>query len=230
MQTEASEARPWLEKAVAVARAQADALTLADALDFLGLVLMWQKDLPGARACLEESQRLFEEEAQPHGCARLRWHLGLVIEREGDIALALRHYEEALALFTELGDLLRLSVVLRSIGWNYYELGDAQRGRQAYRQMLHRAGAIGNRAEIAHCLRAVAERIEADSARAVRLLTVVHNLYSALGSTTYAQAVLEKDLAQRRAQLDDNSFAAARAAGQDLTVEQAIREALLPED
>jgi non-specific serine/threonine protein kinase len=230
MQTEASEARPWLEQAVMVARAQADRVTLADALDFLGLVLMWQKDLAGARACLAESQRLFEAEAHAHGCARLVWHLGLVLEREGDIAAALRHYEEALALLTELGDLLRLSVVLRSLGWNYYELGDVERGRQAYRQMLERARTIGNRAEIAHCLRAVAERIEGDPAQAVRLLTVVHSLYSALGATTYAQAVLDKDLAQRRAQMDAESFTAALAAGQKLTVEQALDEALNPEN
>jgi non-specific serine/threonine protein kinase len=230
MQTEASEAKPWLERAVAVARGQGDSITLADALDFLGLVLMWQKDLPGARACLAESQRLFEAEAHAHGCARLVWHLGLVLERAGDITTALTHFEEALARFEELGDLLRLSVVLRSLGWNYYELGDRQRGQQAYRHMLERARVIGNRAEIAHCLRAVAERVEGDPARAVRLLAVVHGLYSALGSTTYAQAVLEKDLAQRRAQLDEPSFAAAYEAGRAWSWERAVQDALNPEN
>jgi predicted ATPase/DNA-binding SARP family transcriptional activator len=226
MQTEASEAKPWLERAVAVARVQGDHLTLADALDVLGLVLMWQKDLPKARACLEESQRLFQAEMDQHGCARLVWHLGLVLEREGDVAAALEHYEKSLALFRELEDPLRVSVVLRSLGWNYYERGDVQRGQQAYREMLEHAQGFGNRAEIAHSLRAVAERIEVDPARAVRLLMVVLNLYRKLGSTTYEKAVLEKDVAQRRAQLDEQSFMEACDAGRAWTWEQAVQEAL----
>ncbi|MEP7359099.1 MAG: tetratricopeptide repeat protein, partial [Anaerolineales bacterium] len=229
MQTEATEAKPWLEQAVAVARAHGDRRTLADALDFLGLVVMWQKDLPAARAGLEESQRLFLAERDQHGCARLIWHLGLVLEREGDVPAALKHYEEALALLRALDDPLRVSIVLRSLGWNYYELGDRQRGQRAYHEMLERALAFGNRAEIAHGLRAVAERIEADPARAVRLLMAVHGIYRGLGSTTYAQAVLEKDLAQRRTQLDEQHYAEARQAGQVLTVEQAVHDALGPE-
>lgn len=227
MQTEASEAKPWLEQALTIARAQADRLTMADALDFMGLVVMWQKDLAQARACLEESKQLFQAEAQQHGCARIRWHLGLVTEREGDIANALKHYEEALALLNEVGDPLRVTPVLRSLGWNYYELGDQQRGRQAYHEMLDRAQAFGNRAEIAHSLRAIAERIEADPARAVRLLMVVLNLYSALGSTTYEKAVREQDLAQRQAQLDQLSFAEACEAGRAWRWEQAVQDTLL---
>jgi tetratricopeptide (TPR) repeat protein len=151
------------------------------------------------------------------------------MEREGDIAGALDSYAEALAAFKELGDPLRASSVLRNLGWNYYELGDRARGRRAYREMLERAWAFGNRAEIAHGLRAVAERIEADPARAVRLLMVVINLYRHVGSTTYEQAVREKDLAQRRAQLDEGSFAAAREAGRAMTLEQAVQDALMVE-
>jgi tetratricopeptide (TPR) repeat protein len=229
LQTEASEAQPWLEKALAVAREQGDRLTMADALDFLGLVLLWQKALPQARVCFEESQQLFQAEANRWGEARLRWHLGLLIEREGDIVGALKHYEEAVALFNELDDPMRVAPVLRCLGWTYYELGDWQRGRQAYRALIDRAQAFGNRAEIAHTLRAVAERIEADPARAVRLLMVVLNLYRTLGSTTYAEAVLKKDLAQRRAQLDEHSFGVACEAGRSWTLEQAIQDALLAE-
>jgi predicted ATPase/DNA-binding SARP family transcriptional activator len=229
LQTEASEAQPWLEKALAVAREQGDNLTMADALDFLGLVWLWRRVLPRARACFEESQQLFQAQANRWGEARLRWHLGLLTEREGDTVSALKQYEEAVELFSKLDDPLRVAPVLRSLGWTYYELGDRQRGRQAYRALLDRSQAFGNRAEIAHTLRAVAERIEADPARAVRLLMVVHSLYAALGSTTYAQAVLEKDLAQRRAQLDEHSFAAACQAGRSWTWEQAVQDALLVE-
>jgi tetratricopeptide (TPR) repeat protein len=226
LQTETREAQPWLEKALAVARAHGDRLTLANALDFRGLVWLRQNGLPQARACFEESQQLFQEEANRWGQARLRWHLGLLIEREGDLAGALKHYEEALALFNELDDPTRVAPVLRSLGLAYYQLGDRQRGGQAYRALIDRAQAFGNRAEIAHTLRAVAERIEADPARAVRLLMVVLHLYRALGSTTYARAVLEHDLAQRRAQLDEHSFAAACEAGRRWTWEQAVQDAL----
>ena len=229
LQTEAKEAKPWLEQALALARANADRLTAADALNFLGLVALREQDIEKARSCLEESQALFQELGELAGYARTVWHLGYVAERQGDVGTVLHFYKQALALFREWGDPLRQSAVLRSIGWNQYELGDRGRGRDSLRESLTLAQSIGHKAGIAHTLRAIAERIEADPERAVRLLMVVINLYHALGSTTYENAVLENDLIQRRAQLDEMAFARACEAGRAMTMEQAIQDALLVE-
>lgn len=229
LQTEEKEAKPWLEQALAVAQAHADRLTTADALNFLGLVALRERDIALARSRLEESQALFRELGEWAGYARTVWHLGFVMEHEADAAAVLTQYQQALALLREWGDPLRQSAVLRSIGWNQYELGDRARGRSSLQESLTLAQSIGHKAGIAHTLRAIIERIEADAERAVRLLMVVVSLYHSLGSTTYERAVLEKDLAQRRTQLDEATFAKACDEGRSLTTDQAIQDVLLVE-
>jgi non-specific serine/threonine protein kinase len=229
LQTEEKEARPWLEQALTLARAHDDQLTAADALNFLGLVCLRERDIARARACLEESQTLFQALGDSAGYARTVWHLGFVAEHEGDAAAVLAQYEQALTLLRIWGDALRQSAVLRSIGWNQYELGDRTGGRSSLRESLALVQSIGHKAGIAHTLRAIAERIEADPERAVRLLMVVIHLYHNLGSTTFESAVVEKDLALRRAQLDEPAFARACAAGRTMTMEQAVQDALLVE-
>jgi tetratricopeptide (TPR) repeat protein len=64
--------------------------------------------------------------------------------------------------------------------------------------------------------------------RAVRLLGAAAALRTTIGArrVSAARPAYERDVASARAQLDDASFAAAWAAGQALTLEQAIAEAL----
>jgi hypothetical protein len=112
------------------------------------------------------------------------------------------------------------------MGWNCYELGDPGRGRALFQESLILAMENGLKAEVAHTLRAIAERIEADSQRAVRLLGAIVSLYQSLGLSTYENTVLENDAAKRRSQLDEGSFNAAWKAGRAMTMEQAITEAL----
>ena len=85
---------------------------------------------------------------------------------------------------------------------------------------------MGHQAEVAHTLRAIAERRAPDSLGAVTLLGAVVNLYHALGLSTYENDVLGQDVAQRRGRLDALAFDAAWTAGRALTQEQAISVAL----
>lgn len=224
---EFKEAKPWLEQALAIGRSHSVQDVAAGALDFLALVAIQERDLILARALLNESRAIFAELGLVGGIAQAVWHLGLLAEQDGDKAAALRLYEQALSLFRGCGESVRLSGVLRTMGWNCYELGDSGRGRALFQESLTLAMENGLKAEVAHTLRAIAERIEADSQRAVRLLGAIVSLYQSLGLSTYENTVLENDAAKRRAQLDEGTFNAAWKAGRAMTMEQAITEALV---
>ncbi len=226
LQTETLEARPWLERALEWARDHDQPLTAALALDFLALIELRERNVAEARALLERSQALFARADGEVGQAITLWHLGYVAEQGNDAAGAVTLFESARERFHAWGDALRQCAILRSLGWNYCQLGDRPRGLAALRESLTLARTIHNRVNIAHTLRAVAERVDDDPARAVRLLSATLAVYESLGAITFARALRETDLAARRAELDEPAFLRASEQGRSMTVEQAIQDAL----
>jgi tetratricopeptide (TPR) repeat protein len=160
------------------------------------------------------------------GFAHVTGHLGILSEQEGNNAAALSLFEQGLSLFRNCGETARLPGVMRMMGWNYYEVGDPTRGRALFQESLLQAVENGQKAEVAHTLRAIAERIEGDIQQAVRLLGAIVSLYHSIGLSTYENTVLEKDVAKRRGQLDEGSFNAAWKAGSAMTLAQVVSEAL----
>ena len=226
LKSEYKEAKPWLEQALAIGRSHSQQDVVAGALDFLGLVAIQERNFILARAYLFESRAIFAELGLVGGFAQVVAHIGLLAEQEGDKAAALNLHEQALSLFRNCGETARLPGVMRVMGWNCYELGDPARGRALFQESLIQAVENGQKAEVAHTLRAIAERIEADIQQAVRLLGAIVSLYHSIGLSTYENSVLEKDVAKRRGQLDEGSFNAAWKAGRAMTLEQVITEAL----
>ena len=225
LQTETLEARPWLERALGWAREHDEPLTAALALDFLALILLREHDVTGARAGLEASQALFARAGGDVGQAITVWHLGYVAEQENDMARAVALFESAREQFRSWGDVLRQCAILRSLGWNYCQLGDRVQGLAALRDSLTLARAIHNKVNVAHTLRAMAERAH-DPACAVRLLSAALVVYENLGAVTFASALRDTDLAARRTELDQTTYQRASEQGRALTLDQAIDEAL----
>jgi predicted ATPase/DNA-binding SARP family transcriptional activator len=226
LKSEIKEAKPWLEQSLAIGRAHSQQDVVAGALDFLALVAIQERNFILAQAYLFESRAIFAELGLVGGIAQAVAHLGLLAEQVGDKAAALSLYEQALSLFRNCGETARLPGVLRMMGWNYYELGDPARGRALFQESLIQAVDNGQKAEVAHTLRAIAERIEEDIQQAVRLLGAIVSLYHSIGLDTYMNTVLEKDVAKRRGQLDEGSFNAAWEAGSAMTLERVVSEAL----
>jgi predicted ATPase/DNA-binding SARP family transcriptional activator len=226
LKSEYKEAKPWLEQALAIGRSHLVQDVVAGALDFLGLVAIQERNFIFARAYLFESRAIFAELGLVGGIAQLVAHIGLLAEQEGDKAAALNLHEQALSLYRNCGETARLPGVMRVMGWNCYELGDPARGRALFQESLLQAVENGQKAEVAHTLRAIAERIEENIQQAVRLLGAIVSLYHAIGLSTYENSVLEKDVAKRRGRLDEGSFDAAWKAGCAMTLEQVTSEAL----
>ncbi len=226
LKSDIKEAKPWLEQALDIGRSHSQQDVVAGALDFLGLVAIQERNLIFARSYLFESRAIFAELGLVGGFAHVVAHTGLLAEQEGDKAAALNLHEQALSLFRGCGETARLPSVMRVMGWNYYELGDPERGRALFQESVIQAVENGQKAEIAHTLRAIAERIEEDIQLAVRLLGAIVSLYHSIGLTTYENTVMENDAAKRRGQLDEGAFNAAWKAGRTMTLEQVVSEAL----
>ncbi len=224
LEAESKAAKPWLEQALAIAKVHSDPDVAAWALDFLGLIAVQEGALDLAREYLTESRATFEKLGPIGSYAQAVWHMGLVTEQEGDHKAALVLYDLAMNLFQKCADVTRPSGVLRMMGWNYYELGDRERGQEFYKKSIFASMENGLKVEAAHTLRAIAERIETDSGRAVVLLSACINVFHSLGLTTYENSILEQDMVIRQAQLDPLTFTTAWEAGRAMTLERAISE------
>lgn len=104
--------------------------------------------------------------------------------REGRFADARRHYEEAVALYREEGDVLRLAHTVRHLGDLHQDAGRAELAEPCYHEALdlYRGHGDAPPLDLANAIRSMAvlkeEAGEAESAR--RLWEEARDLYAAV--------------------------------------------------
>jgi tetratricopeptide (TPR) repeat protein len=162
--------------------------------------------------------------------ARALRGLGIVAEAQGDYAVARRHYEEALALMRELGDRRGIALSLNNLGDVARDRGDYAAARALHEESLAIGRELGDRA-IAWILESfamLALREGATRNRAARLLGAAEALREAIGAPLSPGERPDHDraVAAVRGELGEEAFAAARAEGRAMTLEQAITCAL----
>jgi non-specific serine/threonine protein kinase len=223
-------ARTWLEAAAALGRAAGDPRTAASALNVLGIIARQQDDLPRAAARYEESLALMREVGDRRGGAVALHNLGGVAIREGDLARAAAHYEEALALLREVGDREGVAACLLNLGEVARRRGEVARAAELQREALALSWAVGDRRQCAEGLEQLANTagVAGHGGRAARLLGAASALRETLGSPQPPpeRADTERDVATARADIGEERWAAAFAAGRALALEGAIAEAL----
>jgi predicted ATPase/transcriptional regulator with XRE-family HTH domain len=216
-------AEPLFVQSIMLARALGNHQMLAEALDFLGTDLGFQKKFDQASSLLEESLSLFRAANDQRGIALSSWHLGWVSKLKGDQAAALQFMEKALKLFEELGDTLRQSILLREIGACFLDVGELQRGKAMLRQALSTAYNVGSKLEMGNAFGVLsfAEEQQGNFTKSAQLLWTAQKLYGicgAQGKTSETELVLNR----LRNQLDQTIFDAAVTQAQSWTLEQAI--------
>jgi tetratricopeptide (TPR) repeat protein len=175
-------------------------------------------------------------------------HLGHIARRRGDVGLADVRYQEALVLGKVLGDPLSIMnatvEVLTGLGQlaasrgelshalNYYRTGLEQLDTLTHEQWTRMGSSeMWLKRAAAECLRLTASMAGAGNAavRAVRIQGAAAALRTAaLTPMLRAEQTRSDDEARPiRANLTDAAFAEAWAAGQGLSVQQAIAEALM---
>jgi predicted ATPase/class 3 adenylate cyclase len=218
------------EQAAALGRVSGDLRTTARALNSLGIIAQRNGELERAATRYSASLAVAREVGDPRDIAVALSNLGEVAYYHGDLERAAAAYEEALTLMRQLGDPESIAVGLDNHG-----RVARQRGNLAQAEALHREAAAhyrelrdpGRCAESLEALGSTAG-VKGQGARAARLLGAAAAVRAALGSPQppVERTDTEQAVAAARAALGEEEWALAFAAGQALTLEEALAAAL----
>jgi predicted ATPase/class 3 adenylate cyclase/Tfp pilus assembly protein PilF len=227
-------ARTMGEEALARWREIGDRLGTAEALTSLANTLGDQGDYAGARPLLEESLTLRRQLGERVGVAWTLYNIADLDRWEGDLTSAQSRYEEGLTLMRQLGHQQGAAYGLHNLGLVAYKQGDFASARALYLESLERMRKLGDRWAMAYALERLAalaaegQRREEGARRAARLLGAAETLRDVLGSPVAPADRPDHDatVAAVCAALSGETFAAAWAEGQAMTLEQAVEYAL----
>jgi predicted ATPase/class 3 adenylate cyclase len=230
---DAERAQAAAEEALALARSHQAGWAPGVALEVLGVIAWDQGDLQRAMAYLEESVAQMQAVGVPWLAAAYLNEVGGIALEQGDLERATACHEESLAFARRTGAdypagaaLEGLANVARLRG----DLAGAERlGREqllAYQRLSAPIFIVGSLASLALTAAAASEGAQAE--RAARLLGAFVGLREQMGAplSSRGRADIERDTAQARTTLGEEIWAAAFAAGQALSLEEAIAEAL----
>jgi transposase len=222
------------EESLALQRGLGDSRGIASGLLGLGNVAHMQGHLDRAAALFEESLDLHRQLGDRAGIAFALNNLGIVAQDHGDCARATALHEQCLALYRDMGDRTHVAGTLSNLGIVARLQGDGARAAELQREALAIRWDIGDRLGIIVCLSELAAVavLQDNPLRAARLRGAAEAQRETIGvpATSAYHADHAQVLAAVRAALDADAFAAAWAAGQALTPEEAIAEALSAND
>jgi predicted ATPase/DNA-binding SARP family transcriptional activator len=194
----------------------------------LGQLARDEGDLEAARSWMEESLGLARRlKANFHIGNRLR-DLGAVLLKQGDDRQAEEMFAESLVLSEELGAPSRVAESLDLLARVALARCDTERARSLLIESLSRWRQLGDRLNTAGILRALADLAQAEQAWAcaARLLAAAEALRETTGAPTAParRARLERAVADLRAALGEEAFAAAWEAGRKTSLEQLLAD------
>jgi tetratricopeptide (TPR) repeat protein len=238
-----------LEDALILSRRLGYRQGIAGSLTRLGIVAFNQGDWDATRTRFEEALALAREMGDYQGISLALLTLIRVAVRQGDGRQAAALWEEKQELIRQFGAQTPHDASLGLLGEIAQEQEEYARAASLFCQELEFYLASGSKHGIAGCLAhlgtlagrqiqgkrspegAATEHTPAEkhlAERAARLLGAWEALREALGVPRVARecAEIERPVAAARGVLGEGAFAAAWAAGRELTIEQAVAEAL----
>jgi tetratricopeptide (TPR) repeat protein len=221
-------ARDFLVESLATFRETGDDWGIARVLLGLGRADSQQGDLAAARARFEESLSVFQRVGNRWGITWAQGYLAEVARAQRDDATARLLYEKSLAISLELGDRRITASSLYHLADLASAWGETAVARPLYAESLTLWRALEDNERIAACLDGLAAvAAEQQPQRAARLLGAMDAVRKALGTPRVeGLAAQERHAAATRAALGEETFAAAWAEGQSMSLEQAIAAAL----
>ena len=219
------------EESLALSREIGADWEVACALHNLGLMADRVDDHERAAALLDDALVRYEHLGDEVSCARTLDAAAQVARRRGDLDRALALGNESLTVRRRCGDRNGVAVSLVNLGWTALERGEGLRAAAFFREALPLHLEAGNRRGLARCLTGLAA-LAASQGRpgaSAQLLGAADALEDAGGAvrTPAHQRRHERLEADLAAALTKDTFAAAWAAGQALSPEQAVALALV---
>jgi predicted ATPase/DNA-binding CsgD family transcriptional regulator len=221
----------WCQRALDISRANGDDLNTAWALVFWSVQYIALPDrYEQAMALCQEGLSLFRALNHKAGIAQALNILGELARGNGDYAAALDYYLEALPLTREIGEQVRVYMILTNLGYVAYHDGDYCKAEEYQRECLQVALGIFNPVAVAFGIINLAGAIAAngDPELATRLTAGMETYLESVGVRHQAGDQFERDhyKMMMRQQLGDDAFERAWAAGQRMTLDDAIIEVL----
>ncbi|HYB48335.1 MAG TPA: LuxR family transcriptional regulator, partial [Streptosporangiaceae bacterium] len=199
-----------------------------------GLTLAAKAALAVRQGTLKSAQRAYEgalevlSDNNRWGVAQVRYGMGTLARARGDTDMAVRHFEQALEIFRQLGASPEIARCLAGVGWVALTRGDLDAAQDRLAEGLRINQACGQRLGIARGLEALAALAAArqQPEQAARLAGAACQLRESLGQPTGIGSRVEEMLEFARDRLGATAAAALFAEGRDMTVEDAVAYAL----
>jgi predicted ATPase/DNA-binding CsgD family transcriptional regulator len=227
------EALAGLDAAIDAARADGDYWEEGIALSTKAAIIVRQGDL-------QEAQRTFEDaldvlaDNNGWGVAQVRYGLGGLARARGDHAAAADHYASALALYREIGARPDIARCLAGLVWVALAEHDLDHAAARLAESLRLSLATGQRLAIARGIQAAAV-LAAQRGETVRTAALEGAALALLDSLGHAPSVSARvrsgqllDAARR--QLGEPAVANLLAEGGAMSVDQAVRYAIGPDN
>jgi tetratricopeptide (TPR) repeat protein len=219
-------ARTPLVEALVLFREMGHPSCTAWALFELGQLAEGEGDLETSWQLCQECLSLYRELRLVDGIAKALRQLGRLALRRQEWEIAQAIFDECLALNREMGSRIRMSGSQRDLGLVACARQDWAEARARLEESLALTRQVGDDQETVACLETLAEITggEGQAERGARLLGAADAFTEATGRTRWPaeREVYERSIALLRALLGEGAFAAARAEGQRLSMEQAI--------
>ncbi len=231
---ELARARLLFEEGLAHWREMGDQVGIASLLSELGFVALDEGDLAAAQALLEGSLVLRRAFGDQVGIARMLYYLGTIERLRGRLATARSLCEQALAMGRELNQPWVAAACLLQTGLAALGEDDPLEARQFITEALGIWRTAGDQRGLTRCLWALGRVAMAAGPpaeppfRAARLFGAAAAVEdrSGLPLALWEQVECERARASVCAALDEEQFAAAWAAGRQMTAEEACASAL----
>ena len=219
-----------LEAALTLGRALGDQRVVVYALGSLGDLARGRGEAERAAARYDELATIAREVGGPAAITQALAGEGLAAYERGEWARATTLLEEALAIHRTRRELDSMGLCLWLLGVVALHQANPTRATERLREAISMAQALGNQDGLAYVLESLAwaSALVGCRERAARLLGAAAAQREALGQTRWPRfrEEVETEVAAARASLGEQVWVAAYTAGQALSLEQAIAEAL----
>ncbi len=220
-----------IEESLAIARASGDRYSLGVALGMLAQYnSMAEHDFEAARAHETESLALLSDYELSWGSLNIAFAAARDAMQRGDYAAARARFTNSLPVFQQIGDEHRVAMIQSELAHMERYEGHYALAAAAYRQTIQAWQRLGHRAAIAHQLESFAfvAKAQDQPERAARLFGAASFLREQINIPMSPPERLEYDreVAELRQALAEKPWAALRAEGRALSLEQAISYAL----
>jgi predicted ATPase len=192
----------------------------------LGNVALNQDDIPAAKSYMEKCYSLGQ-------VVEDRWILASAINDFGELARYQGDHERAEEFYLKSRDLFKevksppdVARANHSLGWVMLSRNETDQARILFEEALNVHEQLGVKRGVVECLVGLAAVIGAqgDAEQAARLMSFTRDQFTDLGAGIWPAdaADFEKSLSNIKGQLEASTFEAAWAAGQKLTLSQAL--------